>query len=65
MEKLPKREQVALADIAKHRKSARHGYSKWWTPKTNEKLEKKGLVEFVGDRVYITDEGLDVVNSPA
>ena len=58
--KLGKREEVALRDIARYTTTPtkdRHGYSKYWTPKTHQKLHEKGLVEYVYDSVCITEAG--------
>ena len=38
------------------------GYSKFWTPKTNEKLAELGLVEFVDQSVVITQSGRKVID---
>lgn len=62
--KLSKRESDALFEISRHTRTPtkeRHGYSKYWTPKTNQHLQEKGLVEFVHDSVVITDAGISVL----
>jgi hypothetical protein len=61
MSKLNKREAAALKDISTYTRSPssnRHGYSKYWTPKTNESLAEKGMVEFIFASVVITDAGI-------
>ena len=65
MIKLTYREHTALKDIARYTRTPtkkRNGYSKIWTPKTNEKLKEKGLVDFVSDFVFITDLGLSALS---
>ena len=62
--KLTNRQESTLREIAKYSRrptASLHGYSKFWTPKTNEKLAELGLVEFVEHSVVITDEGLKIV----
>ena len=63
--KLSKREKDALMQISTFTRTPtknRYGYSKFWTPKTNENLYKLGLVEFVFDSVVITDLGIACLN---
>lgn len=57
--RLSNREHVALKDIARHTRTptkTRRGYSQYWTPKTNMKLNEKGLVEFLNGSVIATEE---------
>ena len=63
--KLNKRELDALKDIAHYTRTPtkhRHGYSKYWTPKTNVNLAEKGFVAFILNDVVITDAGIDLLN---
>ena len=58
---LNKREIIALRDISRYTRTPtekRIGYSKYWTPKTNDSLYEKGMVEFIFRSVVITDKGL-------
>jgi predicted methyltransferase len=58
--KLTQRERAALLDISSYRLA---GYSKLWTPKTNEKLREKGLVEINDHSVTITQSGIEYLNN--
>ena len=65
IDKLNKREVSALKDISHYTRTPtkiRHGYSKYWTPKTNVSLEAKGLVVFMFDSIVITDSGIKKLN---
>lgn len=64
--KLTWREESVLREIMKYTRTpgkSRMGYSKHWTTKTNDKLAGKGLVEFSGESVVITDDGIKVIRN--
>jgi hypothetical protein len=57
---LTNQEKAILRNIAKFTqtpKSTRFGYKKNWSPKTNEKLHEKGLIEYKFNSVILTEEG--------
>jgi hypothetical protein len=58
--KLTQRERSALLDISSYKLA---GYSKFWTPKTNQKLREKGLVEINEHSVIITQAGIEYLNN--